>query len=155
MKKYFSMILLVASFFGFSAMADITSEAETLSVLNAQEEPTAVMTPEGDLKILSNYLCPKPHRPHPHPHPHPRPRPQDIESKDFVDAMGWGRGPDRQRPTRCYTNGEPCPPGYNENVRYCWNRGWYRCGYQCEDIYSGGGNDGGGSPGGNDSTGGY
>ncbi len=143
MKKYFSMIMLVVSFFGFSAMAEVGGDADVLSVLNSQEEPTAVMTPEGDLKILSNYLCPKPHR------PHPRPTPNAVESEDFVDAMGWGRGPRHQRPASCYTNGEHCPPGYDESVRYCWNRGWYRCGYQCEDIYRGGGGDGGGGNGGN------
>lgn len=126
MKRYFSTILLAASFFGFAAMADIPE---------SQGDQIVVLTANGDLQIQSNYPCP----------PTPKPRPHSIGNGNIIETMGWGWDNRYERPQRCYTNGERCPGGYSESVRYCWDGGWYRCGYQCEDIYLGGGDGGGGA----------
>lgn len=125
MKKYFSMILLAASLFGFTAMAD------------DHGDQIVTMTADGNLQIQSNYLCPGLRDPRPNPRP-------SMNDPEIIETLGWGRNSDHFRPRSCYTNGEPCPGGYSETVRLCWDDGWYRCGYQCDDIYIGGGDGGAG-----------
>lgn len=122
MKKYLVLISLGLSLFGFGAGANTSNDLFTSAP--SQKDPTAIVNTQGDVGILY-YRCEfdGPGQPTPQP-------------KSTISPLLYGGGPGT-----CYTDGEPCPSGYDSQVRYCWNGGWYRCGYVCHDIYTPGSHD--------------